>query len=700
MEIDALRRDGTEFPVELVVSEARVGETRTFCAFVRDVTKRKAAEEALRKSEAQLEEAQEIASMGSFEFNVQTSEFLLSDQVYRIMGLEPEPHSVGIRMMQAIVHPDDLDEFQRDLENLGLEPLEVEREHRVLRSDDSVRHVHILARSQPDEHGTVRKIIGVMHDITERKIAESAFAESQERLLTQQTTLFDLATSEYVQIGDLDRAFRKTTEAAAKLLDVERVSIWELDELGSSLLSSNLFEASSKRHSKTQALAVAEYPRYFAALEAHPTIDASDALTDSRTIEFRDSYLAPNGISSMLDAGIRVRGALVGVVCHEHVGEKRIWTPDEANFARALADLLGRAIEQRHRINDQRSLRDGLKTINELRERIEAENIYLKEEAALSGEYEDPIGKSKVWMSVLRRTEQVAQTDAGVLILGETGTGKDTVAQLIHRRSRRREQPFVHVSCTALPESLAESELFGHERGAFTGAIQRRLGRFEIADGGTLFLDEVGDLPLALQLKLLRVLERGEFERVGSTDTQRVSVRLLAATNRDLEKEAAAGLFREDLYYRLGVFPIWLPPLRDRIDDIPLLTWYFVHKLGTKLGKSLDTIPQHIFDRFKSYRWPGNVRELENVIERAMILTTGSTLKLDESILGSGRRESPILGAQLQLDDVQRDHIVSVLEGCDWKIKGKGKAAECLGMHPSTLYARMKKLGVKRPLPA
>jgi formate hydrogenlyase transcriptional activator len=289
------------------------------------------------------------------------------------------------------------------------------------------------------------------------------------------------------------------------------------------------------------------------------------------------------------------------------------------------------------------------------------------------------------------------------------GTGKERVAEAIHQRSPRRDRPLVKINCAALPTSLVESELFGHEKGAFTGADQRKLGRFEMADGGTLLLDEFGDLATEVQAKLLRVLQDGEFERVGATGTLKVDVRILAATNRDLEGAVRAGRFRDDLFYRLNVFPVTVPPLRERREDIPLLLWYFVGRLASATGKRIERIPQELMQQFTGYDWPGNVRELANVVERAVILSPGPVLRLDEtSPLGPRHpqpaehedepdRSRPRPGGRRSLQDIERNHIRDVLEECRWKVSGPGGAAEALGLKESTLRFQMKRLGVRRP---
>jgi transcriptional regulator with GAF, ATPase, and Fis domain len=293
----------------------------------------------------------------------------------------------------------------------------------------------------------------------------------------------------------------------------------------------------------------------------------------------------------------------------------------------------------------------------------------------------------------LARLREVAPTDASVVNLGETGTGNELFASALHERSARRERPFVRVNCAALSPTLIESELFGHERGAFTGAVSTRQGRFEIAHRGTIFLDEIGDLPADVQAKLLRVLQEGEFERVGSSHSRKVDVRVVAATHHDLEAAVRDGRFRADLYYRLNVFPIALPPLRDRVEDIPQLVWGFINRRQRALNRRFTRVPASVLAALQRRPWPGNVRELENVIERAMIRSTGDTLLLDD---GPGLGGAPLVETGT-LEAVERRHIEDALHRCRWRINGQGNAAEVLGLHPNTLRFRMKKLGIRRP---
>jgi formate hydrogenlyase transcriptional activator len=330
-------------------------------------------------------------------------------------------------------------------------------------------------------------------------------------------------------------------------------------------------------------------------------------------------------------------------------------------------------------------------------ERLQNENLVLREEIDSASMFEEIVGSCKPMREVLRQVEKVAPSDSTVLILGETGTGKELIARALHRRSKRANKAFVKVNCAAIPESLIASELFGHEKGAFTGALQRRVGRFEAADGGTLFLDEVGDLPMETQIALLRVLQEKEFERVGSNHPISVNVRLIAATNRDLSAAVAAGTFRQDLYYRLNVFPIAVPPLRERVDDIPLLVEYFVDRFAKGADKSIRHIGKHTLERLKNYRWAGNIRELQNVVERAVILCECDTFVVDESWLRREPADSPRSQDGLSaLADRAVEMIEAALAECHGRISGPSGAAAKLGIPRQTLESKIRRLGIDR----
>jgi formate hydrogenlyase transcriptional activator len=332
--------------------------------------------------------------------------------------------------------------------------------------------------------------------------------------------------------------------------------------------------------------------------------------------------------------------------------------------------------------------------IAELKEKLSKEKLYLEDEIRAEYNFEEIIGDSPALKQVLKQVEIVAPTDSTVLILGETGTGKELLARAIHNRSARSQGTFVKMNCAAIPTGLLESELFGHERGAFTGAIAQKIGRFELADGGTLFLDEVGDIPLELQSKLLRVLQEQEFERLGSTKTVTVDVRLVAATNRDLGAMVAEKEFRSDLFYRLNVFPIVSPPLRERREDIPLLVRYFAQRFSRRMNKRIERIPSDAMDSLSRYHWPGNVRELENLIERAVILSQGSDLRVPLAELKGGARDAGQPVATLEA--AEREHILRALQSTNWVIGGPAGAAARLGMKRTTLQSKMQKLGIVR----
>ena len=306
------------------------------------------------------------------------------------------------------------------------------------------------------------------------------------------------------------------------------------------------------------------------------------------------------------------------------------------------------------------------------------------------------VGETKGMQEIFKTIGLVSETRATVLIQGESGTGKELIAKAIHYNSPYNTEPFITVDCSTLVETLAESELFGHEKGAFTGAMARKKGKVELAEHGTLFLDEIGELPLELQPKLLNVIQDGEFERLGSSRTIKVDVRIIAATNRNLEEEVRKGRFREDLWYRLNVFPITMPPLRDRLDDIPLLVDFYVKKIAKRMGKSIEIIPARVINALQNYHWPGNIRELENVLERAVINSSGPKLRLDDELRS---RQMDLSTGQATLEAVEREHIIRILEQTNWKISGKKGAAELLGLNRSTLRARMRKLGISRPKP-
>jgi transcriptional regulator with GAF, ATPase, and Fis domain len=395
------------------------------------------------------------------------------------------------------------------------------------------------------------------------------------------------------------------------------------------------------------------------------------------------------GVKSALTLPISVGGATVGALVLVMVRTHRRWPEDLMPRLRLFGEVLANALIRKQ---NEESLRSALAEVKRLKERFEADYAYVQEELKIENEIGDVVGRSAVVRGILQKVQQVAPTNATVLIQGETGTGKGVLARAIHNASRRRSRPLMQVNCATLSPHLIESELFGHEKGAFTGAGARRVGRFELADGTTLFLDEIGELPLDLQAKLLRVLQGGEFERVGGSSTIRADVRVIAATNRDLEKEVDAGRFRSDLWYRLSVFPIFIPPLRERVEDIPLFVSWFVEKYAKQLGRRAGRASRATLRALEAYSWPGNIRELENLVERALITSAGEELVFDVPVDRGIQAK-----ARMTLADAERQHILRTLKEARGKIAGADGAAELLGINPSTLRSRIKKLKIGKP---
>lgn len=396
-----------------------------------------------------------------------------------------------------------------------------------------------------------------------------------------------------------------------------------------------------------------------------------------------------NSIRSCLMVPYVVKPCTLGYLALNTTRTEKIWTREDIRRARLVGEVIGNALSRKE---SDLKLKEAFAEVKQLKDRLEHENIYLKEEIELGTKHEAIIGQSDAMRRVLSRAEQVAPTDSTVLILGETGTGKELLANALHRMSSRKDRPMIKVNCAALPPTLMESELFGREKGAYTGALSRQLGRFEIADGSTIFLDEIGELPMELQAKLLRVLQEHQFERLGSTKTISVNVRVIASTNRNLVTAVKEGRFREDLYYRLNVFPLVLPPLRERREDIPLLVFGFVEEFIRTMGKRIETIPRKNIEILQRYSWPGNIRELRNMVEQAMIVCKGDTLEIRIPEAISRTETNP----DLSLVEAERQHIVKVLQSTGWRVKGKMGAAEILDLHPATLNSKMKKLRIKR----
>ncbi len=535
------------------------------------------------------------------------------------------------------------------------------------------------------------KLVGtalVFRDITERKSVEKTLRVTLDQLskMNRYESIISAVTRIVHKSIDLQEVLENAVEALSKNIDkVKHVSIY-LVEGGEAVMRS-----------------YRGYPDWFVERVRripYPKGFIWKMITGGKPVYCadvdQDTAIGPSareaGIKSYVSMPIYFEGKSVGTVNISSL-HKNTFNNEEIQLLEIVAQQVGTAINNAQQAE---ALRNALREVEQLTNRLQAENIYLQEEIKTEYNFEEIIGHSAALEKVKRKVEHVAPTEASVLIQGETGTGKELVARAIHNFSLRKNRPLVKVNCPALPAGLIESELFGHEKGAFTGAVSHKVGRFELANGGTIFLDEIGDLPLELQAKLLRVLQEGEFERVGGSRSIEVDVRVIAATNRDLRQAVEEGKFRPDFYYRLNVFPILIPPLRERKEDIPVLVRHFAIKYGTKLGKKIETISQEMMDVLLAYPLPGNVRELENIIERAVIVAHNSIIQFDESL---EVRLDADLDTQISgtLEDVERAHILRVLEKTNWVIHGKRGAALVLGMNPHTLRSRMKKLGISRP---
>jgi formate hydrogenlyase transcriptional activator len=512
----------------------------------------------------------------------------------------------------------------------------------------------------------------------ERKHASDALQKSQEHL----RTLLDINNAIVTKLTR-DELFTAISEVLARVIKFDRLAL-SLYDPESDVLRLVTYAGPYRREDYTpigRVLDLNDSPAGRAFLNQQPVL-RRDLESERQTSSEQRAY--GHGFRSLCALPLTVRGRRIGAIT---VGSlvKNQYAEADAEFLMEIANQIAIAV-------------DNMKSHEEteaLKARFEAEAVYLQEEIKTEHNFEEIIGQSAAVRQLLRNVEQVAPTEATVLIHGETGTGKELVARAVHDRSRRKDRPLVKVNCGSIPAGLVESELFGHEKGAFTGATQRRTGRFELANGGTIFLDEVTELPIDTQVKLLRVLQEGEFERVGSSQTIKVDVRAIAATNRDLKEVVKNGTFRSDLFYRLNVFPLAVPALRERKDDIPLLVNFFLSKFGKKLGKEMRGLSQKSMDSLLNYDWPGNVRELQNIVERAVVLANGSIVQVDESMMRSG--ETMQESAVDTLENAERTHILRALNQTRWVVHGKKGAAEILGINPSTLRSRMEKLGIKRP---
>ncbi len=616
-------------------------------ALVTDIDERKRAEHKLRRSEAYLAEAQRLSHTGSFGWTIPSGEIYWSRETFRIFECEPTT-KVTLELILQRTHPEDRSTVQQLIERATSEKRDLDFEQRLLLPDGFIKYLRVVGRPSQDLSDCF-EFVGAVTDITEQKRAEEALRRTQGYL------------------ADAQRMTRTGSWA------------WNLETQQSVHWSQEYYRLFGFDPTKG-------IPTYETVLQrVHP--------------EDRD----------------KVVGALDGALFHKGTAfdiDYRIVLPEgETKFISSIghpvfhssgnvSEYIGTAMD----VTEQRTAKAALETafeqIKVLKEQLYKENIALRDEVDRISMFEEIVGNSPALQVVLSRVIKVAPTDSSVLITGETGTGKELIARAIHKQSHRSQRAFVSVNCAALAPSLISSELFGHEKGAFTGAAQRRLGRFELADGGTIFLDEIGELPADTQIALLRVLQEREFERVGGTQSIKVDVRVIAATNRNMEVAKADGTFRPDLYYRLNVFPIEVPPLRERKDDVLMLLEYFVHRFARKVGKEFARIDKSTLELFRAYAWLGNIRELQNVVERSVIVSSGDVFRVDEAWLSSDARQSasqPTTSEYMAAGfHTERQIIEAALAKSRGRVAGPNGAAAQLRIPSSTLESKIKSLKINK----
>lgn len=634
-----------------------------------------------------LTHAQRMAKIGNWEWNLISNEPWWSEEVFRLFQIDPESAEPRYEALMNRIHPEDRASVTNAIQAALTGQMPFEVEYRIVLPDGVERVVHGRAETTFNNEGEPLRMAGTIHDITERKKADEDFrhrAEFQSLLARLSSKLVR------AQPSDVGELLNCGIETVGIRYNLDMISLWWLAEGSKAWRPMHRWSRVDDGYANRE-LPQDQVPWLGSQLRDGQVVvvDDVDNIPEEASIDLE--IFRQRGNQSFVIIPLLIEGMLEGACAFVVTREKRTWSQATIAELRLFAENWAGAIART----------TAMAEIEQLKNKLQQENLYLREKVKLAHSFNNITGEDPALKRSLEAVEKVAPTDVAVLILGETGTGKELIARSIHRLSGRHDKPMVSVNCPALPGTLIESELFGHEKGAFTGAQTQRLGRFELAHGGTLFLDEVGDLPLELQSKLLRVLQTGEFERIGGSTTIHADVRLIAATNCDLKQAVSEGNFRADLYYRINSFPIHMPPLRERKNDIPLLAEHFVHKHAKRLGKNINVISAKMIIECMNYEWPGNVRELESIIERALISAEDrKVLELPGPLLrgsaGQGPNTQMSDDSGVDLQAVERAHIVSVLEQTKWKITGEDGAAAILGMPPSTLRSKMKRQGIVR----
>jgi formate hydrogenlyase transcriptional activator len=647
---------------------------------------RKRADQTLHESEARLSMATSAAGAGLWILDPDTGHVWVTPRTRELFLFAPD-EDLNYESFFKVIHPEDRERVHQAVQQALRSGENLHCDYRIVQPNGGIRWIAARGQRHLRSTGESDRLMGVSLDITERMQTEEVLEERLrfERLLLDLSSKFVNIPTERVD-SEIENGLRQVLEffqvdRCALLRTLPGKTLWQITHIASS-------------DNVPPVPVGVELPRSLYPWTYEKLADKHEVLFISRLDDLPaeaniDRHTCIEwGIRSYLNIPILMGESVDHIISVNSVKSERVWQEELFLRLRLLGEIFVNGLERKQ---NRLQLEERFQEIENLKQRLERENIYLKEEVKLLVEHTEIVGQSVAMKKILTQAEQVAQTDSTVLLLGETGTGKELLARAIHRMSLRKDRPLVTVSCSSLPPTLIESELFGREKGAYTGALSTMIGRFEIADGSTLFLDEIGELPLDLQSKLLRVLEEGSFERLGSTKPLHVNVRIIAATNRDIEQEVKDGKFRIDLFYRLNVFPIVIPPLRERPEDIPLLVRAIVSEFQNRMGKEIESIPKKTMQALQSYSWPGNVRELRNLIEHAMILNRGKTLDVDVP-----KRAFSETDATGNLQDMERMHMVAVLEKTGWRIAGQGGAAEVLGLKRTTLQAKMKKLGIKR----